>query len=93
MKRQEPLPGHAVFKENNFSRKEGYPPIRVNVGECLHENKVDPCPTSSYSTCECSDCLDLDQVGPARWIILLALQLFVSHANRSPSFVRKCGNR
>lgn len=82
-----------------FLRRIIFPEMRVTVPSELtlasvyYENKVDPCPTSSYSTRECSDCLDLNQVGPAKRIILLALQLFVSHANRSSSFVRKCGNR
>ena len=65
--------------------------MRVNVSERLCENKVDPCPTSSNSTRECSDCLDLDQVGPAtaRRIILLALPTICFSCKLFAKFCKK----
>ena len=92
-----------VYVEKRCSGKEGHPPSRVNFSECLYEKKVDPFARAN-STRACFDCLalmELTRLGKPKSLDGEKLaqlsrspfqpsQLFVSHVNGSPSFVRKC---
>ena len=71
-----------VYMEKSCPGREDHPPSGVNFSERLYEKNVDPF-ARAKSAQACSDCLMVCR-SP-----LKPSQLFVSHVNRSPSFVRK----
>ena len=89
--------------EKSCPDKEGHPPSRVNFSERLYEKKVDLFARAN-SARACSDFLaltKLTRLGEPKCLYGEKLarlggspfqpsQLFVSHVNGSPSFVRKC---